>query len=141
MFLHAADRRNDLDVGCRAEFQMNALALEMRDELWVFDASRSVTDALRLKQAKRLPDALGPATFPSMSRARQSMLARETIRANVSVKRESSLISRQIQRHHPAPSKLFDQFRREHALRFCKVPQSAKDHACLHSRFPNHVFN
>src|SRR5579862_4009475 len=137
VFLHAPDRRNDLNVGRRAEFQVNPLAAQMFHQFRILDAARSVANSLRLEHAKRLPHALRPKPFAGVSRAKQAMFSCVAIRSHMSVQRESCFISGKIERHDPAALKLFHEPRGEHALRLREMSQRAEDQPGLHPGFPD----
>src|ERR1700674_4328448 len=98
MVLHVSNRRNDLNVGRRAKFQMNAFPPEMLHQFRILDAARSVADALRIEQAKRFPHALRAKRFASVSSAKQAMLSRVAIRSHVRVQWKSRFIARKIKR-------------------------------------------
>src|SRR5258708_19671125 len=99
MFLHAANRWNDLDIRRRAKLQVNAFPAEMLHEFRILDAARSVADALRVEQAQRLPHALRAKPFARVRGAEQAMLSRVTIRTHMPVQRKSASFSRKIDRH------------------------------------------
>ena len=101
--------------------QVNAFPPEMLHQFRILDAARSVADALRVEQAKRLPHALRPKPFAGVSGAKQAMLSRVAIRSHVSVQRKPCFIARKIKRHDSAAAKLFHQLRGEHALRLREV--------------------
>ncbi len=70
----------------------------MLDELRIFDAARSVTDALRLEHAKRFPHAVRSQRFAGMRGTEQALVPRIAIRSDVSVQREPSFVGSNVQR-------------------------------------------
>src|SRR5580692_5444525 len=122
MFFHAVDRGNDLDVGGRAQLEVDAFADEMRNEIWIFVTARAVADALRIEGVQRLPDALRAQPFSGVSCAENAVVARVSVGADVGREWEARFVAGDVQRDDAAAAKFLDEARRLHTLRFGEMP-------------------
>ena len=85
----AFDRRDNLDVRARAEFQVDTLLAEMRDEFGVLDAASVVPDPGGGEPAQRFPDALGAEAFAGVGGPEEIPLAGTVVGGDVVVEGEA----------------------------------------------------
>ena len=118
-------RDPSLQVAGGTNLQMNSRALQMINQLGIFNASHAVPDPGRLKFTQRFPNTIRTTSFARMGSAIEAVIDCKTKGRNLRVDRITRFVASDIERSYPAASKLLHQIRGHQALLPIEMAQSA----------------